>query len=127
MIFVNNDTFAKVWEISKKDKYAEVQISTSRKEKDSNERVYSHWYTRFIGDAFHKIDTIEKGTNITINRCMITNERYTANDGTKKSSLKVVVTDFTVDGETQQPAKKAPAKKASKPVAPAASEDDMPF
>jgi len=52
----SNGKIAKVWEINKKEKFDEVKISTSKKNKDSGdyEQDFSS-YVRFIGKAHEKV------------------------------------------------------------------------
>lgn len=89
MIYTTNKTYAKVWKITNKGKYADVQISTSRKNKDGK-RVYSNWFVSFVGDAFKHLSDIGEGDNIIIEKMGITNEGY-EKDGEKKSRMEIVV------------------------------------
>lgn len=98
MIFCNNDVYAKVWKIQKKtDKYIDLQISTSEKDKDGN-YVNSSWFPRCIGHAFNSLkDTLKEGDRITIKKCKLSNEKYTAQDGTIKSGFRFIILEADVD------------------------------
>lgn len=95
MVFVNNKIFAKVWKIDKKDKYADLRISTSEKvEKDGNtEYVNSNWFARAVGKAFNQLKDINEGDRVTITRAKLSNESY-EKDGKKRSAFKFVVLEF---------------------------------
>ena len=71
MVFVRNDKiFAKVWKIDKKEKYADLRISTSEKvEKDGNtEYVNSNWFARAVGKAFNQLKDINEGDRVVITK-----------------------------------------------------------
>lgn len=117
MVFVRNDKiFAKVWKIEKKDKYAELRISTSEKvEKDGNtEYINSNWFARAVGKAFNQLKNIEEGDRVTITKAKLSNELY-EKDGQKKSAFKFVVLEFEGKEDT-----KAPDNTGD-------SEEDLPF
>lgn len=64
--------YAKVWQIKTDGKFPRIQISVSRKEKDSDPPVYtkefSGWATLF-GEAAKNVDCISDGDTIKINSC----------------------------------------------------------
>lgn len=94
MIYCKEKNYAKVWKISKKtDKYMDLQISTSEKDKDGN-YLNSSWFPRVIGHAYQSLkDTLNEGDRIIITGCKFTNEKYTAQDGTIKSAFRLLILD----------------------------------
>ena len=82
-----SNSFAKIWDIQDKDGWAEVRMSTSRKDKKSGEYVNS--YFSFVRFTYHAYDKI---TNIQLSLSM---EPYVKN-GEKiyPKSVKITVFDF---------------------------------
>jgi len=60
MSFWISDAFASVWDVSLEDKVALVSLSTSRKDKQTDEYVNSGWgdYNRFVGKAREKANDL---------------------------------------------------------------------
>ena len=100
MIFINNSKiYAKVWKVHKFDKYIDLEATTSEKDQDGN-YVNSGWFPRLIGHAFNALkDTIKEGDRIVITKAKLTNERYTAKDGSTKSAFKFVVLEASIADE----------------------------
>lgn len=119
MIFVRNDKiFAKVWKIDKKEKYADLRISTSEKVEKDGETSYinSNWFVRAVGKAFNQLKDINEGDRVTITKAKLSNEPY-EKDGEKRSAFKFVVLEFESKENTQAPE----ANNTSD------SEEDLPF
>ena len=119
MVFVRNDKiFAKVWKIDKKDKYADLRISTSEKvEKDGNTSyVNSNWFARAVGKAFNQLKDINEGDRVVITKAKLSNESY-EKDGQKRSAFRFVVLEFESKEDTKAPE----AANTSD------SEEDLPF
>ena len=96
MIFIHDKIFAKVWKVEKAEKYIDLQVTTSEKDKEGN-YINSGWFPRLIGHAFNALkDTIKEGDTLIITKCKITNERYEDNEGNKKSRFKFVVLDASI-------------------------------
>lgn len=117
MIFINGKIFAKIWKIDKKEKYADLRISTSEKvEKDGNTSyINSNWFARAIGKAFNQLKDFEEGDRAVITKAKLSNEPY-EKDGEKKSVFKFVIMEFE------------PKEGAQTPVnADDDSEDSLPF
>lgn len=117
MVFVRNDKiFAKVWKIDKKDKYADLRISTSEKiEKDGNtDYVNSNWFARAIGKAFNQLKDINEGDRVVITKAKLSNELY-EKDGEKRSAFKFVILEFESGEENSAPTNASD------------SEEDLPF
>lgn len=98
MVFVTNKIFAKVWKIDKKEKYADLRISTSEKtEKDGKtEYINSNWFARAIGKAFNQLKNINEGDRVVITKAKLTNETY-EKDGEKKSAFRFLILEFEVE------------------------------
>lgn len=116
MVFVTNKIFAKVWKIDKKEKYADLRISTSEKtEKDGKtEYLNSNWFARAIGKAFNQLKDINEGDRVVITKAKLTNEPY-EKDGVKKSAFKFVILEFEIEESN------TPTEVEADP------EDDLPF
>lgn len=111
MIFVHDKIYATVWKVDEKEKYIDLQATTSEKDMDGN-YINSGWFPRLIGHAFNTLKgKLSKGTRIIITKSKFTNERYTAKDGTVKSSFKFLVleADLAEPLNTAQQEQPAPA------------------
>lgn len=129
MIFCNNNVYAKVWKVQKKtDKYIDLQISTSEKDKDGN-YINSSWFPRCIGHAFNALkDTLKEGDRITITKCKFSNEKYTAQDGTTKSAFRFIILEASVDAPRDAEQKNETTAAPSAPETKAANdESDCPW
>ncbi len=95
ILVTGNKIFAKVWKIDKKDKYADLRLSTSeRVEKNgAMEYINSDWFARAIGKAFNQLKDIKEGDRVVITKAKLSNETY-EKDGQKKSAFKFVIMEF---------------------------------
>ncbi len=101
MIYCNNTIYAKVWSVTKSDKYIDLRVSTSEKDRDG-EYVDSTWFPRLIGHAFNSLkDTIKEGDRIIIEKSKFTNESYEAKDGSKKSRFRFLVFEARINEDTK--------------------------
>ena len=122
MIFIHDKIYAKVWKVDKHEKYIDLQATTSEKDADGN-YINSGWFPRLIGHAFNSLkDKIKEGDRLIITKSKMTNERYTAQDGSTKSAFKFVVLEAEIeeprDSTSAAPAQSAPAQTpAAAPVA----------
>lgn len=97
MIFIHDKIYAKVWKVTKSDKYIDLQITTSEKDADGN-YINSGWFPRLIGHAFNSLkDKIKEGDRIAITKSKITNERRKLDDGTTRSSFRFVVLEANIE------------------------------
>ena len=104
-----NDTWAKIWWVNDKGNYAECQISTSQKDKETKQ--YKQDFTgvvRFVGRAY-KLRP-QKGQNIKLLNCAV---QGVYNKETKKTFYTFVLFDYSLD--TPEPANYS------------AVEEDLPF
>lgn len=126
--------YARVWKVTKKEKYSEVRLSTSKKDKNSGEFKpdFNHNFVRFVGKAHRDISELnvpEKGTNIQILDCETTNEYNKEKDITYTNYM---VYDFTTaeqGGGNNNVSQKSSAPAAQKTTAKqqSAADDDLPF
>ena len=91
---------AVVWEVEDKGTFANVKISSSRKDKritDGNQWVNTNWFATFVGAAHDKIGEVKKGTRIEIISGTVSQEGY-MKDGVKTypKFTKVTIFDFSV-------------------------------
>ena len=130
MIFIHDKIFAKVWKVEKAEKYIDLQVTTSEKDKEGN-YINSGWFPRLIGHAFNSLkDRIKEGDRLIITKAKITNERYTAQDGSTKSAFKFVVLEAEIDEpKDTDSAAVVPAQSdtAQTPAAPPATNDSCPW
>lgn len=130
MIFIQGKIFAKVWKVDKSEKYIDLQVTTSEKDKEGN-YVNSGWFPRLIGHAFNALkDTIKEGDTLIITKCKMTNERYKDDDGNTKSRFKFVVLEASIDEPKENNETPATTPAASAPAAQtqdAASKDACPW
>lgn len=67
-----------VWKVEDKQNYALVNFSSSRKDKKTDAYVNSGWgnYSRFVGEAYKKINLLEPKTRIVLKSAIIAKEPY---------------------------------------------------
>ena len=76
MGFRQDARFVKVWEVENKGNYHIVSLSTSKKNKDTNEYEtdFSSKFVRFIGTAHTLAADLKKGDTIKLGSCEVTNK-----------------------------------------------------
>lgn len=122
MIFIHDKIYAKVWQVDKHEKYIDLQATTSEKDNEGN-YINSGWFPRLIGHAFNSLkDKIKEGDRLIITKSKMTNERYIAQDGTKKSSFKFVILEAEIDEPKDTTTATAPSAPATQTAAPAAND-----
>ena len=134
MIFNNSDIYAKIWKVTKpKDdngnfrKYLELQISTSEKNQNEDKYIYSDWYPRVIGHAYNTLKDLEEGElkspiSIKITKSKFSNEKYVAQDGTKKRAFKFLILEASL---LENKAETSPAQSESVQETPQNEEIDQ--
>lgn len=123
MIFIHDKIYAKVWKVEKAEKYLDLQVTTSEKDKEGN-YVNSGWFPRLIGHAFNALkDTLKEGDTIIITKCKITNERHKDDEGNTKSRFKFVVLEATLSEPKETDTAPAAATTTPAASAPAAQQD----
>lgn len=128
--------YARVWKVTKKEKYSEVRLSTSKKDKNSGEykQDFNHNFVRFVGKAHRDISELnvpEKGTSIQILDCETTNEYNKEKDVTYTNYM---VYDFTTaeqgggnNNASQKSSAPATQKATAKPRPVEDDSDELPF
>jgi hypothetical protein len=70
----SNNSYATIWKINPHDKYLDVQLSTSRKNHDTNEyETDFSGFVRFVGKAFEKGKNLREGDRIKTLSCGVSN------------------------------------------------------
>lgn len=122
MVYCTNKVYAKVWKITPSEKYLDLQISTSEKAQDGT-YINSSWFARTIGHAFNSLkDKLQEGDRIVITKCKLSNERYTAKDGSTKSALRFIILEASIESGNASN-EQAPEVKTQEVTAPSTSED----
>ena len=86
-----------VWKIEDKGTWAQVQFSSSRKDKKTNEYVNSGWsFARFVGESYKKINLLERNTRIVLKSAILAKEPY-MQDGEKKYPQNPTITVFNFE------------------------------
>jgi hypothetical protein len=68
---------ATVWKVNEKEKYSNIQISTSRKDRNTNEyKTDFSGFVNLVGEAHHKVNQLSEKTRIKILDCEVTNDGY---------------------------------------------------
>lgn len=102
---IRDGQLVKIWAIEDKGKFAIVRMSSSRKDKQSNEYKASNWaFVRFVGEAYNKIKNGELGEEdlIELHGATISLEPYMDN-GEKKFPKSVSITVFNWEHREQKP------------------------
>ena len=110
MFAVNN--YAKIWNHEDKGRSSLVEMSTSRKDRETGEyrNDFSSKYVRFVGKAHDKLANLQENGRILITECGVTIEP--GNDGKYYTNFKVF--DF----------ENADAGRASSPMVASVEDDD---
>jgi len=67
-------SYAKLWQIKEiKEKYSEVRISTSRKNKEGKYEQDFGGFVRMVGQAHEQINYLKEGDSFKIVRCGVSN------------------------------------------------------
>lgn len=121
-------SFATVWNVTGKDKYYEVELSTSRKKEDGSfETDFSSKFTRFVGKAKDKVvnEKLSRKDRIKLTSCGVSNF-YNKEKG--REYVNYVVFDFDVLNRNDSDSS---VKSETKPVDIDSVEDtiddDLPF
>lgn len=102
---IRDGQLVKIWAIEDKGKFAIVRMSSSRKDKQSNEYKASNWaFVRFVGEAYNKIKNgeLDEEDLIELHGATISLEPYMDN-GEKKFPKSVSITVFNWEHREQKP------------------------
>lgn len=111
-----NKAYCTIWDIKPSEKYTDIRISTSEKNRDGN-YVNSNWFARCIGKAHNQIKNFEVKDRAIILSGKVTNETY-EKDGQKRSVLRVLIYDLE---------KNEPNTGTYEPTGDIEDDDDLPF
>ena len=122
-----NGTYAKVWKLENKGKYMVAEMSTSKKNKDTDkyETDWSNKFVRLVGTAAKQAESLQDGASVKIGECDVTNNY--------DKEKKITYTNYVIfnfheeDGNKGNP---KPEQTSSKPVATPVTieeDDDLPF
>lgn len=100
MIFINNNLYAKVWKIDRKEKYTDLNISTSEKDREGN-YINSSWYPRAIGHAHNSLKDVKEGDRITIKQGKLSMDPY-EKDGVKKYAFRFLILSAEINEDNKQ-------------------------
>lgn len=98
MGFRQDARFVKVWEVENKGNYHVVSLSTSKKNKETNqyETDFSNKFVRFIGAAHTLAADLKAGDTIKLGSCEVTN-KYDKEKNTTYTNY--LVYSFEKEGE----------------------------
>jgi len=132
-IFIK-DLYATIWKVEPIEgtRMADVQMSTSRKDKEGK-YINSSWsFVKFVGQAYEKIDLLGRGTHIKINAANISKEPY-EKDGEKQYPKypRITVFNFELSDGKNNPNKNPDNESAlpenEVPFDSNDTDDEMPF
>lgn len=119
MIYATSESYFTVWRGTIHERYAEFSLSTSRKDKKTDEYKNSNWnFVRFVGDAFEESKKLKERDRITNVKFALECEPYTDRNGETvyPKSPRIVVFSFEM-AENSRSGAKSGVKPKSKPYA----------
>lgn len=118
-----NGAYAKVWKVEPSDRFTTVQLSTSRKRKDTNEyETDFSSYVRFIGNAHDSAASLKEGDRIKLGECSCTR---TWDREKQKEYINFQVFSFEPAESTQQTSR--PSADTFNKVPSDAIDEELPF
>lgn len=104
------DAYAKVWGVENKGNYSVVDMSVSKKNKETGgyDVEFSNKFVRFIGTAHKLADGLKKGDTIKIGNCDVTHV-YSKEKNTTYTNF-LVFSFETQDGNSNGNTKPEPSK-----------------
>ena len=88
------DTWAKLWDVKPAEKYTDLRITTSEKDKEGN-YVNSTWFPRVFGSVADQFKKMQQGDRFKITSGKIANVPYKLEDGKIRSRLEFRI--FSID------------------------------
>ena len=101
VLFANLTTSRKTGNVKTDETTGEVVVN-SKSGKEVQERAFSRWEGKFVGNAFEPSKTLRDGDMIDIVSGWVTAEPYTGKDGKTHIGLMVTIAEFEpsiIDGE----------------------------
>ena len=92
------DQLAHVWDVKPQEKYVDLRITTSEKDKNGN-YVNSTWFPRVYGKAAEQAKKFNKGDRVRIASGRISNVSKKMEDGKYKSVLDFRIFSFGDSGD----------------------------
>lgn len=111
--------YAKVWASEDKGKYSVVELSTSKKNKETGEYAtdFSSKFVRFVGTAHERLKDLDANGRIKLGNCEVT---------TSKTEDGRYFTNFTVFAfDNAEPKVEGAEQKTTKPAK--GGDDDLPY
>ena len=101
------NSWAKIWEIKEiKDKYSEIRISTSVKDKTTEKYEQDFGaFVRLVGQAHQQLQYLSEGDRFKIIRCGVTNK---FNKETKQTYTNYVIFEIEAEDPAEPVAEKNP-------------------
>lgn len=98
-----NGAWGKIWNHEDKGKYSVVELSTSRKDRETGDyrTDFSSKFVRFIGTAHDRLNDLQENGRIKIGECEVTTEK--GNDGKWYTNFLVYSFDNADDVEASTP------------------------
>jgi len=97
MLYATSDSRVTVWDVVYEENFANIRMSTSRKDKRNDTWVSSNFsFVKFVGDAFKKSKALKQKDKITNLRFAIQMESYIDKNGKSvyPQNAKIIVFDF---------------------------------
>lgn len=120
--------YAKVWAVENKGNYSVVELSTSKKNKTTNEYEtdFSGKFVRFIGTAHNQVQGVTRGTSIKLGNVEVTNSY---NKETKTAYTNFLVFSFEIPDGNKQSNSPAPSQTKNDGFMniPDGLDDELPF
>jgi hypothetical protein len=122
MIWFSNKTYATVWDVNDKGKYAEVRFSTGRKDPNNDGKyLNSTWsFVRFVSNAYKKSSDLSKKDKIIITKAGMSLEPYEDKEGKTQYPKNPALVVFDFDMNNPEPRQGDAAESSENP-------DDIPW
>lgn len=128
MLNIGKDSskYVTFWSAEDKGKYSKVKLSSSTKNKQTDEYETSNWFATFVGHAHNKVNQLSEKDKIEITSGGIT-KKYVAEK--KQEYINVTVFDFEIMGTGGAKPKAKPKKeeKSADFVQVDEDEESLPF
>lgn len=116
------DAYAKIWKVEKQERYTRVNLSVSKKNRDTGEyETEFSGFVNLVGDAHKKAINLEENDRIKILSCDVTT-RY--DKASNRTFTNYTIFDWENAGTTAGEPKPTPTKQAEVNDD---AEDDLPF
>lgn len=105
MIWIENFGI-KVWDVKPSEKFVDLRVSSSKKNKDGTWGTSSNWFPRCFGKAAQQAASFKRGDYVRVKKGYITNEAVEA-EGKKHNVFNMTILEFDqphaqVEGNTTE-------------------------